>query len=147
MQPVIVQERFGGAGWREMIALRTQVLRAPLGLAYSDGQLAGECDQIHLALRLGGNLAGTLLLLPDAPAAVVLRQMAIAPAFAARGLGRQLVRHGETVAREALGARIATLSARRTAIGFYQKLGYRAEGPTYIDVTLPHRRMRRSLDP
>ncbi len=145
MRIEIAQQAFGSAGWREMVGLRTRVLRDPLGLAYSEAQLAEECTQVHLALRVEGALAGTLLLLlPDRSGIAKLRQMAVAPAWSGQGFGRRLVLHGEGVLRDA-GARAVRLSARETAIGFYERLGYAAEGPVYREVTLPHRLMRKSL--
>lgn len=145
MRIEIAPEAFGSAGWREMVALRTRVLRDPLGLSYSAAHLEEERTQVHLALRIDGALAGTLLLLrPDRSGAATLRQMAVAPAWSGQGFGRRLVLHGEGILHEA-GARVVRLSARQTAIGFYERLGYKAEGPFYREVTLPHRLMRKTL--
>ncbi len=145
--PVLTTERFGGSGWREMVALRHRVLRAPLGLSFSDADLAAEAGQLHLALRLGDTLAGTVLLLPpDSDGSAKLRQMAIDPALTGRGFGTLLLRHAEAELRR-IGAIEARLSARETATGFYARLGYVSEGPSFIEVTLPHRLMRRRLDP
>lgn len=128
-----------------MVALRALVLRAPLGLAFSAAELAGEAEQIHLALWLDGRLAGTLVMLrPDAGDEAKLRQMAVRPGLQRGGLGRRLVRHGEAVL-EALGACSVRLSARDSAVGFYERLGYVAEGESFVEVTLPHRTMRRPL--
>lgn len=155
MEPGIEVEEFGGSGWREMVALREAMLRAPLGLAFDGRQLAAEAGQIHLALRLGTMLAGTLLVLPPAPPAASgrphggegkLRQMAILAGLQRRGLGAMLLRRGEAELRR-LGATGARLAARESAIGFYERLGYRAEGHAFIEVTLPHRLMRRRFEP
>lgn len=147
LAPLLAMERFDGSGWREMVALRHRVLRAPLGLCFSPADLAVEADQRHLALRIGDILAGTVLLLPPGPdGSAKLRQMAIDPAFAGRGLGTLLLRHAETVLR-GLGATEARLSARASAIGFYARCGYVPEGDVFTEVTLPHRLMRHRLDP
>ncbi len=145
--PLLTMERFGGPGWREMVALRHRVLRAPLGLHFTDADLAAEAGQLHLALRLGDSLAGTVLLLPPDPdGSAKLRQMAIDPALTGRGLGTLLLRHAEAELRRH-GATEARLSARATATGFYARLGYIPEGEPFIEVTLPHRLMRHRLDP
>ena len=142
----IVRERFGGPGWREMVALRHRVLRLPLGLAFSATQLAEEADQVHLALWLDEVLAGTLLLVPPGhDGEAKLRQMAVHPDLQHRGLGSALVRHGEDELR-CLGATGARLAARENAIRFYERLGYAVEGAPFIEVTLPHRLMRRRFD-
>ncbi len=145
MTPVLATERFGGRGWREMVALRHRVLRAPLGLSFTDADLAAEAGQLHLALRLGDTLAGTVLLLPDPNGSAKLRQMAIDPALARRGLGTLLLRHAEAELRR-LGTAEVRLSARDSATGFYARLGYVVDGDPYVEVTLPHRLMRKRLD-
>ncbi len=145
--PRIVLETFNSDAWHAMVALRHRVLRAPLGLRFTDADLAAEAGQLHLALHLDDTLAGTVLLLPpDAAGSAKLRQMAIDPAQAGRGLGTLLLRHAEAELLR-LGATEAWLSARATAIGFYARCGYIPEGAPYIEVTLPHRLMRRRLDP
>ncbi len=142
----IVRERFDSPGWREMVALRHRVLRAPLGLGFSAEQLAEEMDQIHLALWQDDVLAGTLLLMPpDQHGEAKLRQMAIRSDMERRGLGTILARRGEDELRR-LGAIGARLAAREDAIGFYERLGYVVEGAPFIEVTLPHRLMRRRFD-
>lgn len=150
VEPRIEAEEFGGSGWREMVALRHSVLRAPLGLTFDDRHLAAEAGQIHLGLWLGTLLAGTLLALPpDQPAHPAgaegkLRQMAILPGLQRGGLGTLLLRRGEAELHR-LGATGARLAARDSATGFYARLGYRAEGALFIEVTLPHRLMRRDF--
>lgn len=146
MLPVITFETFATPGWADMVRLRHQVLRAPLGLGFSAEQLASEASQLHLALRLDGSLAGTLLLLPPDPTGTAkLRQMAVRPGLERQGFGSLLVRHGEAELRR-IGAVQALLSARMTAVPFYLRLGYVADGEPFIEVTVPHLSMRRRLD-
>ena len=38
-----------------------------------------------------------------------------------------------------------TLAAQLQAIPFYERLGYLAEGPVFMDCDIPHRTMRLSL--
>ena len=64
-----------------------------------------------------------MTLKPLAADTVKLRQMAVDPAWQGRGHGRRLVRAVEAVLRER-GITQVTLSARRTAEGFYGALGY-----------------------
>ncbi len=142
---MITREAFGGHGWREMVALRHAVLRAPLGLAFSPAELEAEADQVHLALWRDGALAGTLLLIAGGDEAT-LRQMAIRPGYERRGLGSQLVAEGERLLLSAGTARVR-LSARQTAASFYGRLGYAAEGPPFTLKTIPHLLMRKVLRP
>ena len=135
----------GSADHDAMIALRIRVLRAPLGLAYTDEQLAAERNHLHLALWQGGIVAGTLLIVrPDSAGTARLRQMAIEPGLQGSGLGRLLVGHAEQLL-PGLGASAIMLAARASAIGFYEKLGYVARGERFVEVTLPHQMMVKRL--
>ncbi len=131
------------------LALRTRVLREPLGLCFSAEDLARDASDIHLGAfepdRHGGTrLLGCLLLRPQPDDVVQMRQVAVAPEAQGRGVGRALVCDAERVAR-AKGFTEMMLHARETVIGFYEALGYSPEGPTFIEVTIPHRTMRKRL--
>jgi predicted GNAT family N-acyltransferase len=137
---------FGSAGYRDMVALRYRLLREPLGLRFTDEQLAAEMDLVHLALRHDGVVVGTLLLMPPGRNGTArLRQMAIDPRFERRGFGRALVRRGEEELRRLLASRIE-LAAREPAVGFYEKLGYAAQGEPFIELTVPHVLMAKRLE-
>ena len=141
----IVSVEPGSASHREMIALRHRVLRAPLGLTFTEEQLAAEKDQVHLALRHDGVVVGAVLLVPpDAGGTARLRQMAIEPSFERRGFGKLLLRHGEDLLLQLQATRI-TLAAREHAVHFYEKFGYVAQGEFFIEVTIPHRLMVKPL--
>ena len=73
-----------------------------------------------------------------------LRAMAVAPERQGHGVGSALVRRleQEVLAR---GIRCIELHARADAVGFYEKLGYAVFGEPFIEVTIPHRAMRKNL--
>lgn len=60
------------------------------------------------------------------------------------GLGAALMRAALDALR-ARGAEQAELGAQCHALGFYEKLGFVAEGPVYDDAGIPHRHMIRIL--
>lgn len=136
---------YGSAPYHDMLALRRRLLRMPLGLVLTEAQLEAEQDQVHLALWHDDVVSGTLLLVPpDAAGVAKLRQMAVASELQGRGLGAALVRRAEAMLRQPVARRIE-LSARETVIGFYERLGYRVEGEPFIEVTVAHRRMGKTL--
>ena len=147
MEFTITRAEFGGAAYRDMVALRHRLLREPLGLSFTDQQLAAEKDQLHLALWQNGIVIGTVLLLPpDSLGTAKLRQMAVEPVFAGRGCGRALLDRAEQESAR-LGTRRITLSARQSAIGFYGRCGYVAQGEPFVEVTIPHISMVKTLHP
>ncbi|MFI6155631.1 GNAT family N-acetyltransferase [Kitasatospora sp. NPDC051170] len=75
---------------------------------------------------------------------VLLGRLAVVGAARGTGLGARLVRAIEAEARER-GAAEVELHAQVRALGFYERLGYVAEGPVYDSVGIPHRMMTRTL--
>ena len=101
----------------------------------ADGTALGTGRLIHgeQALKITGR-DGTVL----------LGRLAVRAAARGTGLGAALVRAIEDEGR-AHGAVELELHAQTHALGFYERLGYVAEGPEYLDGGIPHRTMTRSL--
>ncbi len=57
------------------------------------------------------------------------------------GLGAALIRTAVDAARKEPGVRFAKLGAQVHAMGFYEKLGFVAQGPVYDDAGIDHRDM------
>ena len=136
---------FPSAEYASALALRRQVLREPLGLVYSAADLAGDAGEVMLAaFDDDGHVVGILHLRPLEEGRAKMRQVAVAPELQGQGVGRLLVGAAETCARER-GWQELTLAARQTAIAFYERLGYETYGEPFVEVTLPHRHMRKRL--
>ncbi|MFI9162419.1 GNAT family N-acetyltransferase [Kitasatospora aureofaciens] len=86
------------------------------------------------ALKLTGGVEGRVL----------LGRLAVLAAARGTGLGVELVRAIEAAGRERGGVEVE-LHAQVRALGFYERLGYVAEGPVYDDAGIPHRTMTRVL--
>jgi hypothetical protein len=117
------------------------VLRQPLGLWLGTGDVAADDRQLHFGLfDSGGGLTACVVAVPVSPVKAKIRQMAVAPAWQGKGLGRRLM---EELERElkTRGFREFGLHARRSAEGFYQRLGYTAVGGEFIEVSIPHVKM------
>lgn len=137
--------RFGSPQYDAARALREAVLRRPLGLALSADDLAGEEGQLHFGLFAeDGNLVACVTAAPIAPGEAKVRQTAVAPQYQGTGVGRQLIRQLESNL-AARGFVRLSMHARVDALGFYEKLGYAVQGDAFIEVTIPHRRMRKTL--
>lgn len=134
----------GSAEYRDAIRLREAVLRAPLGLTLSAEELAVEPQCEHFVALAGTEVVATLLLIPLDAETVKMRQVAVAPARQGGGIGAGLVRFAEEAA-QARGFRRLVAHARGTAVPFYQRLGYTVEGDTFLEQTIPHRRVSKAL--
>lgn len=135
---------FGTPEYEQMVVLRQNVLRTPLGLTYTQQELDTEKDSIFIVSSENSKILGGCILKNEGEGKVRLRQMAVTEEFQRKGLGRNLMRFAENVARD-MGYRTLIMHARNEAIGFYEKLGYVVTGEEFTEVTIPHRRMEKEL--
>ncbi|MHC5057879.1 MAG: GNAT family N-acetyltransferase [Planctomycetota bacterium] len=135
----------GSDEYRETVALRDAILRAPLGLAFEPAELDAESDSRHLACFDEGQLIGCLVLKPLSASTVKMRQLAVAEDRRGEGVGSGLVKYAEDLASQ-LGFGEMVMHARDAAAPFYERFGYAREGGTFVEVTLPHVAMRKRLD-
>lgn len=143
-QPEFHLIEWGSPAYHDELALRDEELRRPLGLRIRDDDLSDEPLQTHVGAFVGGRLAGVLILAPGSEGTLRMRQVAVRLSLRGRGIGTRLVRFAEGIA-AARGCRHIVLHARKTAVPFYERLGYRAEGAKFTEVTIPHRAMSREL--
>ncbi len=140
----IIEVEHGSDRYQEEVALRYRVLREPLGLTFTSEQLASEVADTHLAILIGGKMCAVLLLTPRNGGDIQMRQVAVAPELQGTGLGRALVNASEEKA-ITLGYRRMVLHARKSAVGFYERLGYATHGDEFEEVGIPHLDMDRKL--
>ncbi len=98
-----------------------------------------DADAVHLLATVDGRAMGSARLLLDGPTATIGRVCVLAEARGT-GLGKALMRAALDSLR-ARGVTTAELGAQVHAIGFYEALGFVAEGPEYMDAGIPHRHM------
>lgn len=135
---------FGSPSYQKMVDLRFQILRNPLGLTFSQADLDKEKDDILIGFFEEDNLEGCCILTPDNKTEIRLRQMAVIAGLQHRGIGRVIMNFAENVARDR-GYKVLHMHARKTAVGFYQKLGYEIIGEEFEEVTIPHFEMQKAL--
>ena len=143
---------FNSPEYRSECELRDLVLRKPLGMNLFDEDLLPEEFQLHFGLQLpDSRLIACVIVKPGTEfseslrgAVVQVRQMAVAPDFQGKGAGRFLLLQTEEVLRKQ-GIFKVVLHARKTASGFYSKLGYEVIGEEFIEVSIPHYRMVKFL--
>jgi ribosomal protein S18 acetylase RimI-like enzyme len=70
--------------------------------------------------------------------------MAVVSGLQGKGLGKVLMQFAENIARDR-GYKKIMMHARKTAVGFYEKLGYKKLGHEFEEVTIPHYVMEKDL--
>lgn len=136
---------FASAEYDQECVLRQQVLRRPLGLDLYAEDLRPEAQQLHFGMfDEAGRLVGCVIAAPQSATEVKIRQMAVATDMQRRGLGRAIMQQLEAVL-AARGFTHFALHARDVAVPFYEKLGYKVVGPGFVEVTIPHVAMEKTL--
>jgi ribosomal protein S18 acetylase RimI-like enzyme len=134
----------GSREYKQMIDLRHQVLRKPLGLEFTKEELEREKNDMLIAAYEDDRMLGCCILTEVEPDKVRLRQMAVISGLQGKGIGRVLMQFAENLARDR-GYKKLTMHARKAVIGFYEKLGYKVVGEEFEEVTIPHYVMEKSL--
>lgn len=134
----------GTADYRQMVELRLQLLRKPLGLSFTPEELEKEKSDILLGCFEEDKLEACCILTQVDPSTVRLRQMAVGAALQRKGIGRVLMDFAENIARDRKYSRL-TMHARKSAVGFYEKSGYRICSEEFTEVTIPHYVMEKEL--
>lgn len=134
----------GSKEYHQMVQLRNDILRKPLGLKFTPDELEREKDEILIGAFEDEKMLGCCMLIKVDPSTVRLRQMAVLNNLQGKGIGRALMQFAENIARDK-GFRNIMMHARKSATGFYEKLGYHVTGEEFDEVTLPHYVMQKAL--
>jgi len=136
--------RHGSPEYWSTIDLRRRILRIPLGLDFDPDELEKEVRDLHVAAFSLAQLVACLVLTPIDADQIKMRQVAVEEGRQGKGIGTELVLFSERLARDRGYSRMI-LSARDTAIPFYERLKYNVEGEPFEEVTIPHRLMAKNL--
>jgi predicted GNAT family N-acyltransferase len=131
-------------------ALREDVLLRPIG--YDMERFKADFPGVEERLehfvatfdeRGFERVIGVAALLPDSPSpgSGRLMQMAVNLQRQGEGIGRQLVAAVESRAFGALGLRRLVCHAQVVVAGFFERMGWRSDGPEFVEAGVPHRRM------
>lgn len=128
-----------------MLRLRHEVLRAPLQLSIWDEDLTHEKQSFLIGAFEDDLMLGCCVLTPKDSKTIQLRQMAVSGNLQGKGIGAALLNYSENISRDK-GFQKMMMHARKNAVGFYEKLGYKISGPEFIEVTIPHYLMEKELN-
>jgi len=134
----------GTPEYQKMVKLREDILRKPLGLGFTTNELEQEKSNMLIGAFEEEDILGCCMLVEENPEIVRLRQMAVLNDLQGKGIGRAIMHFAENIARDR-GYRILSMHARKNAIGFYEKMGYKVTGDEFTEVTIPHYVMEKKL--
>jgi predicted GNAT family N-acyltransferase len=106
--------------------------------------LATDSDKTIVVAKDESGIIGTLMLTDEGSGDIRMRAVAVAEDRRQEGIGRQMVIESERIARQQGFSRMI-LHARDVAVEFYRRMGYEVQGDEFIEVSIPHRFMQKSL--
>jgi N-acetylglutamate synthase-like GNAT family acetyltransferase len=140
----IKQIDHGSKEYSQMIHLRNEVLRKPLHLKFDQADLDREKSDVLIGAFDEDKMLGCCLLTRVDKDCVRLRQMAVHNNLQGKGIGASMMNYAENIARD-MGYKRLIMHARKTAIGFYEKLGYKIDGKEFEEISIPHIVMEKKL--
>ena len=141
---VFKQITYQTTAYYQVVQLRERILRIPLGLKFSESDLALDKGEMLFALFKHDVPVACLQVRKIDDRQVKLRQMAVDQNHQKQGLGKTLMQKVEKHLKK-LDFKSIELNARQTAIGFYQKLGYRIVSGRFTEVGISHFKMMKNL--
>src|SRR5665647_550288 len=124
---------YGSEEYMRELELRDEVLRKPIGLSIFDDHLEKETKDYHIGAFRNEVLVGILILTDINNDQIKVRQVAVDELFRGKHIGTKLTIYAEDLAKRLDYKRII-LNARKTAVEFYEKLGYLKEGDEFLEV-------------
>jgi predicted GNAT family N-acyltransferase len=129
----------------QVMALRHAVFCAEQGVPEELERDAEDATALHVVAVDRGRVVATCRLL-GAGRTVRLGRMAVDRALRRRGVGAALLDAAHAIAAER-GASAVLIHAQTSALGFWERAGYVAEGPEFEEAGIAHVAMRRALAP
>lgn len=131
--------------YEQVLMIRQDVLRTPLGLTLSQEDIEDDGNQ-HIVIALENEkVVGCLFIKIVSKELVKYRQMAIADNYQHQGIGKSIIHVAENFCILNQYKKIE-LHARKTAIDFYQKQNFQQIGEVFYEVGIPHLKMVKILD-
>ncbi|MBI1344284.1 MAG: GNAT family N-acetyltransferase [Terrimonas sp.] len=134
----------GSPEYQQMVKLRDDILRKPIGIHFTKEELDKEKDNLLIAAFDEDMILGCCMLVKESPEIIRLRQMAVLNDLQGKGIGRALTLFAENIARD-LGYKVMNMHARKPVVGFYEKMGYKVISDEFEEISIPHYEMEKVL--
>ncbi len=135
---------YGSKEYQQMVKLRDDMLRKPLGLGFSAQELENEKENMLIGAFEDEDMLGCCMLVEEKGDTVRLRQVAVLNDLQGKGIGRALINFAENLARDR-GYKIISMHARKGTTVFFEKMGYKITSPEFMEITIQHYIMQKQL--
>jgi len=141
---VFKEIELGSAEYCAQLDLRHRILRKPLGREHTPEELQRDQQRIHIGCFEENEIRACLSFANKGQGLAQMHSVAVDGFLQGQGVGALLVRFAEDFARKK-GFTSVVLNARETAVPFYKKMGYEICSEMFIEVGIPHFKMKKAL--
>jgi predicted GNAT family N-acyltransferase len=128
----------------QSLSLRYDVLRKPLKLHFTLDDLIPDKNSFHLVGIDRNNVVACLVLSEITKKELKMRQVAVKELLQGKGIGKKIVAFAEKEAKK-FGYTSFILNARKSAVPFYLSMGYQIHGEEFLEVGIPHFKMKKDI--
>jgi predicted GNAT family N-acyltransferase len=129
--------------WKKAVTLREGILRKPLGSYFTPEELAEEKNHIHVVGIINDNIEATAVLVPEGKQ-IKMQRVVVSDVHRNLNIGSNMMAFCEEYAMKE-GYKIVYCHARNSAVNFYLKNGYLAEGEYFDEDGIPHLKMYKTI--
>ncbi len=129
--------------YKAAVKLREEILRKPLGLTFLSEELEAEKEHIQIAGFQGDEVISTAVLITEGKD-YKMQRVVVKQGLQDSGIGSKMMKFCEDYARKQ-GIGSIYCHARDSAVNFYLKNNWVAEGDYFDEDTIPHLKMRKIL--
>jgi predicted GNAT family N-acyltransferase len=135
---------YNSGEYKKELELRDEVLRKPLRMCLYDENLDSEKLDFHVGAFINNTLVGVLILTKLNAGVIKMRQFAVTEKWRNLKIGSEMVLFAEQYSKDN-GYTKMVLNARKTAVAFYEKLGYKTISEEFLEINIPHYKMSKNL--
>jgi hypothetical protein len=142
---VLIREiKYNSEDYINELKLRDEVLRKPLGMSLYNDNLEADKYDIHIGAFIKDDIVGVLILSKLNDNDLKMRQVAVKETLQSKNIGTKMVGFAEEYAKNR-GFKNMILNARKSAVGFYKKLGYKTISEEFLEINIPHYKMYKCI--
>ncbi len=135
---------FQSKEYQQLLELRNEILRIPLGMDIKNDPLHEEVEDVHIGYFKDQEALGVLVLRDVGNQTFKMRQVAVSNDYQRKGIGQKMILFSEKYALSN-GFNLMKLNARDVAVPFYEKLSYQKVGTVFFEINIPHYKMIKKL--
>lgn len=130
----IVRAHFGTPDFAACLAIRTDVFVTEQNVPPEEELDSFDDTALHILARVDGQPVGTARAVEKVPGHWKIGRVAVRASYRQQGIGAALMQAIES----ACQGDHFTLNAQTHALRFYENLGYKAEGPVFLEAGILH---------